>query len=293
MATFIKLCDGACRLRVSLFGPEAPGVASCLCMQGVACLELRRYPLALASFKEALRIRATELSGTSGKEVEYNGASLPAHPLVVRLLNNIGCSLFELDELESAKETFVATLQMQRELKLTDPLRYNSSFEVDPKDAHQRLLGVALTLGNLGTIYLRLNELDLSLANYEEAVLTRFLCVPPVADSEDTGRPTPMPANPSATTMPTIVVNSPTGQEHSDIDPLNNAEGASRDEGENVTDPPVAAPIEESETIAADTSEGVVGEPSELDEVNSSVFAHSSIAVAAGFASMLLLAVNE
>mmetsp|Transcript_4337 Transcript_4337/g.9634 ORF Transcript_4337/g.9634 Transcript_4337/m.9634 type:complete len:620 (+) Transcript_4337:3-1862(+) len=167
----IKLCDGACRLRVSLFGPEAPGVASCLCMQGVACLELRRYPLALASFKEALRIRATELSGTSGKEVEYNGASLPAHPLVVRLLNNIGCSLFELDELESAKETFVATLQMQRELKLTDPLRYNSSFEVDPKDAHQRLLGVALTLGNLGTIYLRLNELDLSLANYEEAVL--------------------------------------------------------------------------------------------------------------------------
>jgi len=109
--------------------------------------------------------------------------------------------------------------------------------------------------------------------------------------SEDTGRPTPMPANPSATMMPTIVVNSPTGQEPTDIDPLNDAEGASRDEDENVTDPPVAAPVEESETTAADTSEGVVGEPSELDEVNSSVFAHSSIAVVAGFASMLLLAV--
>mmetsp|Transcript_22403 Transcript_22403/g.49789 ORF Transcript_22403/g.49789 Transcript_22403/m.49789 type:complete len:268 (+) Transcript_22403:291-1094(+) len=85
------------------------------------------------------------------------------------------------------------------------------------------------------------------------------------------------------------VTNEPT--DPSDIDPLNDAEGASSDEGENVSDPPVAAPVEESETTAADTSEGVVGEPSELDEVNSSVFAHSSIAVVAGFASMLLLAV--
>ena len=50
----------------------------------------------------------------------------------------------------------------------------NSSFEVDPEDAHQRLLGVALTLGNLGTLHLRLNELDLSLANYEEAALVRL-----------------------------------------------------------------------------------------------------------------------
>ena len=168
----IKLSDGACRLRVSKFGPEAPGIASCLSMQGVALLETKQYPLALASFKEALRVRAIEQSGTGGKEIEYNGASLPAHPQVVRLLNNIGCSLFELNELESSKETFLAALQMQRELKSTDPLHYNS-FEVDPKDAHQRLLGVALTLANLGTIHLRLNELDLSLANYEEAVLVR------------------------------------------------------------------------------------------------------------------------
>ena len=166
----IKLCDSACRLRVSQFGPEAPGVASCLSMQGVALLEMKQYPLALASFREALRVRAIELSGTRCKEIEYSGASLPAHPLIVRLLNNIGSALFHLDDLFKAKETFVTILQMQRELKMTD----NSSFEVDPEDAHQRLLGVALTLGNLGTIHLRLNELDLSLANYEEAALVRL-----------------------------------------------------------------------------------------------------------------------
>ena len=129
-------------------------------------MELKEYDVALASFEEALRIR----------HVAY-GRERPHHPLIVRLLNNIGCALFEMDQLEESRLTFENALQMQRRL-----MKAKREFvlsggggedgnDVNPKDAYQMPLSIALTLTNLGSIHLRLSELDKSLVCFEEAVL--------------------------------------------------------------------------------------------------------------------------
>ena len=139
-----------------------------LAQQGVALMEIQEYSLALASFLEALRIRRKALGSK--------------HPLVVRLLNNIGCAFFETNDLEASKVAFEDALNMQRKLMrenkgtgLEDDSRKNySGLEVHPKNAHQMLLSIALTLCNLGSIHLRCRQFDKSIVFFEEALLVSF-----------------------------------------------------------------------------------------------------------------------
>ena len=149
-----------------------------LAQQGVALMEIQQYHLALASFREALRIRRNALGSK--------------HPLVIRLLNNIGCALFELNDLLEANEAFGEALTVQRELmrdnrcsgkaSCTDELQVDidemndsdleaMNLKVDPKDAHNMLLSIALTQCNLGSIHLRWGKYDNSLMYYEDALL--------------------------------------------------------------------------------------------------------------------------
>ena len=158
--------------------------------------------MALASFCEALRIREKAWADESN---EINTAN---HPLIVRLLNNIGCALFELSKLEEARVAFDETLCMQRELMKEDAsngggggndkdsslLRGRSSGsgfgggaagelsssadDTDKKkDSHQMLLSIALTLCNLGSIHLRMDRFHASAVVFEEALLVSLVCV--------------------------------------------------------------------------------------------------------------------
>ena len=139
-------------------------------------MEIQQFPLALASFREALRIRRKSLGSK--------------HPLVIRVLNNIGCALFEMDELEEAKYAFHEALVALRELMKdsshggsmtrTDGLPYDQgddmvlehrNLDVDPKEAHNMLLSIALTQCNLGSIHLRWGKYDESLVFYEDALM--------------------------------------------------------------------------------------------------------------------------
>ena len=142
-----------------------------LAQQGVALMEIQQYHLALASFREALRIRRKALGFK--------------HPLAIRLLNNIGCALFELNSLSQAEEVFGEALAVQRELMkdnscsgkaigidgLLEDVHENNvlekrNLEVDPKGAYNMLLSIALTQCNLGSIHLRWGKYDESLFWY-------------------------------------------------------------------------------------------------------------------------------
>ena len=165
-----RLCDGAARIRVEKLGKDSLEVAMSLSQQGVALMELKEYCVALASFKEALRIRQKAWGSES-------------HLLIVRLLNNIGCALFEMNELSESRLAFEKALIMQRVLmkgnnsskmaSLADDVEdeNDNPFEIDPRQAYHTPLSIALTLTNLGSIHLRLNEFDKSLVYFEEAVL--------------------------------------------------------------------------------------------------------------------------
>jgi tetratricopeptide (TPR) repeat protein len=137
-------------------------------------MEISEYSFALASFREALRIRRKALGSK--------------HPLVIRLLNNIGCALFEMNDLVEANEAFGEALVVQRDLMKENSLggRCSDGFsddvsddlaledknlEGDPKEAHNMLLSIALTLCNLGSIHLRWGKYDDSLVFYEDALL--------------------------------------------------------------------------------------------------------------------------
>lgn len=112
--------------------------------------------------------------------------------MVVRLLNNIGCALFEMNELEESKVVFDEALSIQRCLmrENKDGSGGGSGNDVDvdddgghddapvlddPKDAHSMLLSIALTLCNLGSIHLRWGKYDESIVSYEEALLVSSL----------------------------------------------------------------------------------------------------------------------
>ena len=163
----VRLCDGAARIRVEKLGRDSLDVASSLSQQGVALMELKEFRLALASFREALRIRTKAWGLVSDKA---------NHPLIVRLYNNIGCALFEMNQLQEAKLVFDDALSRQRGL-----MKANSNMGVGIAKANggdggnnvnlSIPLSISLTLTNLGSIHLCLNEFDESLAYFEEAVL--------------------------------------------------------------------------------------------------------------------------
>ena len=179
----VRLCDGAARIRVEHLGRDHVDVASSLSQQGVALMELNEFELALASFREALRIRTKASWGVVVMNDNNATANTTTsyHPLIIRLLNNIGCALFELNELMEARVTFENALRMQRELmkgknnhhsgnKLGSD-KVDGTFDIDPRDAYHTPLSIALTLTNLGSIHVRLKEYDKSLVYFEEAVL--------------------------------------------------------------------------------------------------------------------------
>lgn len=143
-------------------------------------MEIKQYSSALASFHEALRIRRKALG--------------VKHPLVIRLLNNIGCAFFEMDKLDEAKVSFDEALSVQRDLLkdnnfsrgddlADDEQRGNGldleerNLEADPKEANNMLLSIALTLCNLGSIHLRWGMYEESLTFYEDALMvSTHLC---------------------------------------------------------------------------------------------------------------------
>jgi hypothetical protein len=51
------------------------------------------------------------------------------------------------------------------------------NLEVDPKEAHNMLLSIALTQCNLGSIHLRCGKYDDSLVFYEDALMVCYSCV--------------------------------------------------------------------------------------------------------------------
>jgi len=177
----VRLTDLAARIRVENLGKDHPEVAASLAQQGVALMEMEEHALALASFCEALRIRRKALE--DDEKIDNKGATAIAtgnQPLIVRLLNNIGCALFEMDELNESRLTFENALAMQRELMKANKNRgpaaavadgTDNPFDVDPKDAYHTPLSIALALTNLGSIHLRMKDFDTSLVYYDEALL--------------------------------------------------------------------------------------------------------------------------
>jgi len=172
----VRLTDGAARIRVERLGKDHLDVAMSLAQQGVALMELKEHGVGLASFREALRIRNKATWDDHG---DHGGVENNNHPLIVRLLNNIGCALFEMNELAESRLTFENALRMQRELMRVKNKKGmvavidngDDPFDIDPKDAYHAPLSIALTLTNLGSIHLRMREFDKSLVYYEEAVL--------------------------------------------------------------------------------------------------------------------------
>jgi tetratricopeptide (TPR) repeat protein len=84
-------------------------------------------------------------------------------------LNNIGCTLYELDELEGARLAFEEALDIQRESLRgstirEDPAESKSSF-------NQLLLSVAATLCNIASIKVRWSRYDEASLALEEALL--------------------------------------------------------------------------------------------------------------------------
>ena len=78
-----------------------------------------------------------------------------------KILNNLGVVLYQRENLSEALKQFALALEIQRQW-LDGPLRRDTI-----------VYDAAVTLGNMGKVYLRKGDLDLAYFVYEEACLVR------------------------------------------------------------------------------------------------------------------------
>ena len=118
--------------------------------------------------------------GEAEDDEEHRARRTP--PSLLRLLIHTGRSSFETDDLVGSADAFEEALEMQRALmrgegaagvalKSVPHLDDDDGNDADAENAHRRLLDVALTLCNLGSIHLRRGMFDDSLVCFEEALL--------------------------------------------------------------------------------------------------------------------------
>ena len=123
-----------------------------LAQLGVAYLESNKHNKAITAFHKALKIRW----------LCYGNR----HPKVAKILNNIGCALYEIDELEVAKVALEESLHIQRYLLQSLPV--NSMV-----NSQTQLLSIASTQSNIASIKLYHGEFDEALVDLEEALLVQ------------------------------------------------------------------------------------------------------------------------
>ena len=159
-------------------GSLHPDVAISYAQLGMAHMELGEYAYAVYAFQNALIIRRKTLSWRDEK--------------IARLLNHIGCCLFEIGKWKEAEQAFGESLGIQRvNLKnigvdVKDNVNVNVNDNATGADADanlgtnaeesvenisHHLLGIASALCNLGSIKLRMKLYNESLVFLDEALL--------------------------------------------------------------------------------------------------------------------------
>jgi tetratricopeptide (TPR) repeat protein len=123
----LQAFEEAVRVRKGALGRDHPDVAVSLVKVGVSLLLLRRLQDSLWIFREALSVRKLALGSL--------------HPSNGRIYNNIGCVHVEFNELNEARRSFEAALDIQRNTLVNDP------------DNGQVIFGASTTLQNLGYLY--------------------------------------------------------------------------------------------------------------------------------------------
>lgn len=114
---------------------------------GVTFLECQHHKQALVAFKGALKIRRRCLG--------------PYHSKVAKSLNNIGCTHFELGEVDAARAAFREALSVQRTLNKETP-------------SEKIVLSIAATQCNLSSVALTENKFDEAARSLEAALLVRI-----------------------------------------------------------------------------------------------------------------------
>ena len=137
-----------------MLGPSHPDLAVSFSQLGIAYLEINEYKPALRAFRAALGIRRKSLDR--------------ADPKIARLLNNIGCTLFELGQLVDAEVAFEEALAIQRSI-----MRHPGCLGRGRKtnNVNHVLLTIAATLCNLGSIQLSWKMHEKAIVALDEALL--------------------------------------------------------------------------------------------------------------------------
>jgi tetratricopeptide (TPR) repeat protein len=119
-----------------------------LARQGTAYFALESFDEAVKSFEIALGMSSEE-DATRAK-----------------ILNNMGVAHYQREDYSEALKAFTSALEIQRQW-LDGPVRRESI-----------VYDASVTLGNMGKVYLRKGEYDLSYFVFEEACLVRRFCTP-------------------------------------------------------------------------------------------------------------------
>lgn len=136
--------QSAVRIRTRCLPQNHPDVAVSLVRQGESYFALQNYAKALESFKLALDMSPTE-DATRAK-----------------ILNNMGVVYYQQEKFSEALTAFTAALEIQRQW-LDDSIRRESM-----------IYDASITLGNMGKVFLELEDFEVAYSVFEEACLVSF-----------------------------------------------------------------------------------------------------------------------
>eukprot|EP00934_Nitzschia_sp_Nitz4_P002813 Nitzschia sp. Nitz4//scaffold78_size91513//74346//76394//NITZ4_004936-RA/size91513-snap-gene-0.128-mRNA-1//1//CDS//3329558151//2803//frame0 len=131
----------AVEIRTQCLPFNHPDIAVSLVREGQACLALGKYNQALAAFRLALGMTPTE-DATRAK-----------------ILNNIGVAQYQQERFSEALQSFTQALEIQRQW-LDGSIRRESM-----------VYDASITLGNMGKVFLKLQENDVAYSVFEEGFL--------------------------------------------------------------------------------------------------------------------------
>ena len=134
----------AVRIRAKCLPQNHPDFGVSLMRQGEAQLALRNFKAALKSFEMALSVSPAE-DATRAK-----------------MLNNIGVAYYQLEDFPEALKALTSALEIQRQW-LDGPVRREPI-----------VYDASITLGNMGKVFLELEEYEVAYSVFEEACLVSF-----------------------------------------------------------------------------------------------------------------------
>jgi len=157
MTDAIDAIEEAVRIRKSTLGEFHPKVSDSMVELGIVLLSQENFEDSIEIFNEALHIRERQIT----KVVEGSQDEKQIKQQIAKISNNIGCAYYEWGESHTAKDVFLETLELQKDI---------SGNRRKNRPSVPEMMTMSSIISNIGHVYLENDEWQDALNEFQKAL---------------------------------------------------------------------------------------------------------------------------